>query len=156
MQIHHIYISPGHNFYGHHGLAPDDHEMLEVDEIACVAGSGLEGDRFFDYKPDYKGQATFFSMGIHAQLQAQFGKTYSPASYRRNILVSGVGLNELIGKEFEVGGVRFFGSCEAAPCYWMDQAISEGAEKAMKGNGGLRAKILSDGVLKRDAAEVPA
>ena len=156
MQVHHIYISPGHNFYGHHGLPPDDHEMLELDEVDCVAGKGLQGDRFFDYKPDYKGQVTFFSMEVHERLQQLLGKSYPPSSYRRNIVVSGVDLNGLIGMEFEVGGVRFSGSCEAAPCYWMEQAIAEGAEEAMKGNGGLRAKILSDGVLQRSLSVVGA
>ncbi|MGI9240693.1 MAG: MOSC domain-containing protein [Verrucomicrobiales bacterium] len=154
MQIHHIYVSPGHNFYGHHGMPPDSHQMLEVDQVECVAGKGLAGDRFFDYKPDYKGQVTFFSMEVHEALQQRFGKTYSPSCYRRNVIVSEVDLNALIGKEFEVGGLRFLGSCEAAPCYWMDQAIAEGAEEAMKGSGGLRAKILSDGTLRRSSAAV--
>jgi MOSC domain-containing protein YiiM len=130
--------------------------MLELQQVKCVAGSGLAGDRFFDYKPDYKGQATFFSFEFHEALQEKFGRVYSPAFYRRNIIVSGVDLNDLIGEEFEVGGVRFFGSCESAPCYWMDQAIAPGAEEAMKGNGGLRVKILSDGVLRRSAVEVDA
>ena len=57
-------------------------------------------------------------------------------------------LNELIGQEFEIQGVRFLGTEEAKPCFWMDQAVGEGAEKAMKGKGGLRARILEDGVLK--------
>ena len=156
MRVHHIYISPGHNFFGHHGLRAGEHQMLEVDEVKCVAGRGLAGDRFFDYKPDYKGQATFFSMDVHERLQKKFGKIYSPASYRRNILISGVDLNELIGEEFEVGGVRFCGTTEAAPCYWMEQAVAPGAEEALKGSGGLRVKILSDGVLQRSPAEVGA
>ena len=125
--------------------------MLEVAEIKCVAGSGLAGDRFFDFKPDYKGQATLFSLEVHERLQEEFGKQYSPANYRRNLIVSGADLNELIGKEFELGGIRFLGTQEAAPCYWMDQAIGDGAEKAMHGSGGLRVKILTDGILQPEA-----
>lgn len=156
MRIHHIFISPGHNFFGRHGQQAGENEIIEVDAVACVAGKGLEGDRFFDYKPDYKGQVTFFSMEIHQRLQQQLGREYPPSAYRRNLLVSGVDLNELIGKEFEVGGVRFLGICEASPCYWMDQAIAEGTEEAMKGNGGLRAKVLSDGLLQTSRAEALA
>ena len=92
MQLRHIYISPGHNFFGHHGKKPDDHQMLEVQEVQCVAGSGLAGDRFFDFKPDYKGQATFFSIEVHERLQEELGKIYSPATYRRNLIVAGVDL----------------------------------------------------------------
>jgi hypothetical protein len=63
VHIRHLYISPGHNFFGHHGQPPDEHPVVELPRIRCVAGSGIEGDRFFDYKPDYKGQVTFFALG---------------------------------------------------------------------------------------------
>ena len=154
MRLEHIYISPGHNFFGHHGKAPDTHQMLELEEVKCVAGSGLSGDRFFDFKPDYKGQVTFFSLEVHERLQREFDKEYDPSTYRRNLIVSGVDLNELIGEEFEFGGIRFLGTTEAAPCYWMDHAIGHGLEEAMRGNGGLRAKILTDGLLRRETAGV--
>ena len=40
------------------------------------------------------------------------------------------------------------GEEEAKPCYWMDTAFGPGAENALQGVGGLRAKILSDGELR--------
>ncbi len=52
IQIEHIYISPGHNFFGHFGKPPGDNPTVEVDEVECVAGRGLRGDRFFDHKED--------------------------------------------------------------------------------------------------------
>ena len=54
-----------------------------------------------------------------------------------------------IDNEFELQGINFLGTQEAAPCYWMNGAIAEGAEEAMKGRGGLRAKILTNGRLKK-------
>lgn len=48
--IRHLYISPGHNFFGHHGMEPGTSPMLEVQEVECVAGRGIRGDRFFDYR----------------------------------------------------------------------------------------------------------
>jgi MOSC domain-containing protein YiiM len=51
------------------------------------------------------------------------------------------------GEEFEVQGVRFRGVEECKPCYWMNHAVDEGAEVFLKGRGGLRAMILSDGKL---------
>jgi MOSC domain-containing protein YiiM len=62
-----------------------------------------------------------------------------------------VDLNYLIGVEFEVQGVRFRGTEECSPCYWMNTAIAPGAEKLLKGRGGLRAVILADGKLRADA-----
>lgn len=60
MKIENLYISPDHNYFGHHGKPPGDAPVEKVEEVVCDAGRGLRGDRFYDYKPDYKGQITFF------------------------------------------------------------------------------------------------
>jgi MOSC domain-containing protein YiiM len=152
MQLLHLYLSSEHNFYGHHGLPPGEAPMIEAESVQCVAGKGLVGDRFFGYKEDYKGQVTFFEQEVYERLCEQFQITHLPPSvFRRNLITQGIDLNTLIGKEFEVQGVRFLGTQESTPCYWMNQAFAEGAEEAMKGHGGLRAKILSDGVLRKGA-----
>jgi MOSC domain-containing protein YiiM len=61
-----------------------------------------------------------------------------------------VDLNELIGKQFELQGVQFEGVCECRPCHWMNTAIGPGAEDALRGFGGLRARILTGGILRAD------
>lgn len=147
--IKHLFISPGHNFFGHYGKVPDEHPMMECTEVKCVAGRGLEGDRFFDFKENYKGQVTFFANEVYGQLCAEFGVwDRPPSAFRRNIITEGADLPALIGKEFEVQGVRFLGTQESAPCEWMNAAFAPGAEERLKGNGGLRAKILTDGTLR--------
>jgi MOSC domain-containing protein YiiM len=152
MEICHLYISPGHNFFGHHGREPDDYSAVEVATIECVAGHGIRGDRFFDFKKNYKGQVTFFSMEVFDSLcQALNLQDLSPGLTRRNVVTRSVDLNELIGKEFEIQGVRFRGTGECQPCYWMDRAIAPGAEEFLEGRGGLRALILSDGQLRSTA-----
>lgn len=148
MIIRQIFISSGHNYFGHHGREPDDHPLIEVREIECVAGRGIRGDRFYDYRDDYKGQITFFSIEIFEKLAGRFGLTNKSAgNLRRNVIVAGVNLNDLIGQEFSVQGVRLRGTAHCRPCYWMNQAIAPGAEEFLQGNGGLRAQILSDGVI---------
>ncbi|MEY2539543.1 MAG: hypothetical protein QOG67_3283 [Verrucomicrobiota bacterium] len=152
LEICHLYISPGHNFFGHHGREPDDHPSIEVALIECIAGHGIRGDRFFDYRDDYKGQITFFSLEVFGDLCQALGlRDRSPALVRRNVITRNVELNELIGTDFEVQGVRFHGTGECRPCYWMDRAIGPGAEEFLKGRGGLRAHILSDGELSSGA-----
>ena len=129
--------------------------MIEVPVVECVAGHGIRGDRYFDFKDDYKGQITFFSLEVSDELCAALNvHNASPAAARRNVITHGVDLNEFIDKEFEIQGVRLYGTDEAAPCYWMDQAFAPGAKDFLKGRGGLRAKILSDGHL-RSTALVP-
>ena len=150
MQLLHLYISPDHNYFGHHGLPAGESPMIELESIECVAGKGILGDRFFGFKEDYKGQVTFFSHEVYERLCAQFQITDLPPSiFRRNIITRDVDLNTLIGQEFEIQGVRFLGTQESTPCYWMNQAFAEGAEDAMKGHGGLRAKILRGGMLTK-------
>lgn len=123
--------------------------MVEKDELSCVAGRGIEGDRFFDYKENYKGQITFFSSEVFAEICRQLGVPgKSPGVTRRNVITEGVDLNSLVDAEFEVQGVRFAGIAECSPCYWMDSAIAPGAEKLLQGRGGLRARILTDGSLR--------
>ena len=149
-----LYISPGHNFFGHHGGPAGEHTTLPAAELRCVAGRGIAGDRFYDYRPDYPGQITFFSAEVFEELIETLGVPWAdPAALRRNVLVRGVDLMALVGQEFSVQGVRFRGSCECKPCYWMDTAIAPGAEAWLRGKGGLRARILSEGVLVPGAAE---
>ncbi len=150
-RIRHLFISPAHNYFGHHGRAPGEHPILEVDRVECVAGAGLRGDRFLGYKKDYKGQLTLFSWEVFEKLRHELpAPDAKPGSLRRNVIVEGLELNNLIGEEFVLGEVRLSGSEECRPCYWMDQAIAPGAESWLKGRGGLRCRILSDGELRRD------
>jgi MOSC domain-containing protein YiiM len=149
IELLHFYISPGHNFFGHHGKPAGANSVEEVDEIRCVAGRGIEGDRFFDHKENYRGQITFFSAEVYDALCAQLQVWDKPTSvFRRNVITRGVDLNELIGKEFEIQGVKFLSTESCKPCYWMDHAFHPGAEAALHNRGGLRARILTDGILR--------
>ena len=149
--IRHLFISPGHNFFGHHGQEPGDFPLYEVDEIECVAGHGIRGDRFFDFKNDYKGQVTFFSREVFKDVCRMLSAdVHSAGVARRNVITEGTDLNALVGQRFTVQGVEFAGVSECKPCSWMDHAIAPGAEAALQGRGGLRAKILSDGRLRVD------
>lgn len=151
VEICHLYLSPGHNFFGHHGREPDNFPVLEVPSIECVADRGIRGDRFFDYRDNYKGQITFFSLEVFQRLVERFKlQDCSPNLVRRNVITRGTNLNELIDQEFEVQGVWFVGTGECRPCYWMDRAVAAGAEEFLRGSGGLRARILSNGVVCAD------
>jgi len=149
VEILHLFLSLDHNYVGHFGGPAGTTPIVEVPEIECVAGRGIRGDRYFDHKPDYKGQITLFEIEAHQRLCESFGIfDKGPEVYRRNVIVAGQDLNEWIGREFEIQGVRFLGTEESKPCLWMNEAFCPGAEKALLGKGGLRAKILAGGVLR--------
>lgn len=146
-----IYVSGGHNFFGHQDRPAGTHPASAVTSVECVAGRGLRGDRFFDYKRDYPGQVTFFTEEVHERLLAELRVSpRSHAVYRRNVVLKNADLTAWEGREFSIQGVRFMGIGEAKPCHWMNEAVGPGAEAWLRGRGGLRAKILTDGVLKVD------
>jgi hypothetical protein len=145
-----IWISEGNDFRGRHELGRLDHGVRGVSEVECVAGMGLRGDRYFGYKPDFKGQVTFFDADAVQAVRDRFSRPeLSSSLFRRNLIVRGVDLAEWVGKRFRFQGVEFEASEECKPCYWMEEAVAPGAEEFLKADfrGGLRARILSDGVL---------
>jgi MOSC domain-containing protein YiiM len=149
VRISHLYVSPAHNYFGHHGKPAGLAPTVPCQQINCVENRGIEGDRFFDYKENYKGQITFFDEAVYRRLCEDLSvNDKTPEVFRRNVIIGGVDLNQLIGKEFSLQGVRFRGMVECKPCYWMDGAFGPGAEEKLKGFGGLRAQILNTGTLK--------
>ena len=153
LKIRHIFISPKHNFKGHYGGPPGENPTHDVDEVECVEGMGLKGDRYFGFRENYKGQVTFFDWAVYQDLLATVEpgaeSVPGPHVFRRNLIVEGVDLNSLIGKTFELQGVRFFGVEECSPCSWMNSAFGPGAEAALKDRGGLRVHVLSNGTLRK-------
>lgn len=112
--IRQLFISPGHNFFGHHGEVAGKNPLLEVGEIECVAGHGVRGDRFFDYKENYKGEITFFSSEVFQDVCRSLGVCVQSAGItRRNVITEGMDLNALVGKRFTLQGMaelRYCGS----------------------------------------------
>ena len=87
MKICQLFISPGHNYFDHHGQPAGENPLVEGGEVECVAGSGLVGDRVFDFKENYKGQITFFSSEVFEEICRQLGATgKSPGVTRRNVI----------------------------------------------------------------------
>ncbi len=74
-----------------------------------------------------------------------------PVLARRNVVVRGVELDPLRGREFELdtgsGPIRFRGGRPAHPCSWMDTVAGDGVRKALIGRGGLRTQPLTSGTL---------
>ncbi|MDB4408763.1 MOSC domain-containing protein [Akkermansiaceae bacterium] len=150
IRIHNLFISGGHDFFGRHGKGREEHAITDHEEIELVAGKGVVGDRFFDYEEDYKGQITFFDQAVVDSVKAKFNLPDLDASaFRRNVVISGLDLPSLIGQRFQIGALEFEGTQESKPCYWMDQACAPGVEEFLRGQGGLRCRILNGGVLRK-------
>ncbi len=88
---------------------------------------------------------TFFSLEVAQEMERALGFDIDTEIFRRNIIISGINLCELIGRRFSVGDVTFEGMAHCNPCTWMNAVIGKGAYALMKGRGGLRAKVVEGG-----------
>jgi MOSC domain-containing protein YiiM len=153
IRIHHLFISPGHRYFGRPRGQPAAHPILDSEQVEVHAGQGLVGDRFYGKGERFDGHVTFFAWEVFQSLSAEL---HAPAALvsalRRNVVIEGVPLNGLIGQEFAIDGVRFWGAKHCAPCRWMEEMVATGALPFLRGRGGLRAQALSDGVLRRGPA----
>lgn len=157
MKIKGLYRSAQHIYRGHHGVPAGTEPMAPMPTAHLVAGKGIEGDRYSRLE-GAKGQVTFFAEEAWERLRSELGVERGHDVFRRNIVVEGSDLNSLIGREFEVQGIRFRGVEYCKPCRWMDDAFGPGTldRLAQWQAGGLRAAVLSDGVLAVDSpAETP-
>lgn len=157
VELKHIFISPGHNYFGKPKDGPGEHPTVDVAEAQARAGRGLVGDRYFGVPAHYDAQITFIAWEVFAALQAEFKRPdLSPILTRRNVVLAGAALNQLIGQEFSLDfgdhGVSFLGAKPCNPCAWLDAMLEPGAHAFLRGRGGLRARILTDGLLRRGPA----
>ena len=128
--------------------------MQQTQEVRAIPGKGLVGDRYFSgegtfsphpQKPDY--EITFIESEKIEAFARDTGLAFTPGHARRNIVTEGVDLNALAGKEFLVGDVRIRGIRLCEPCNHLAKASFPETLKGLVNKGGLRAQILSEGVI---------
>ena len=135
--------------------------MESVPEVRAVPGKGLEGDRYFrgegsfSKNPGGGREVTLVASEVLSLLEREHGIRLDPAETRRNLITSGVTLNDLVGKVFQVGGIRMRGVRLAEPCDHLERLTQPGVLKGLVHRAGLRADILDEGVLRVGDEIVP-
>jgi len=127
-------------------------EMRSVSEAQAVPGRGLEGDRYFKNigtfsKPAPDRELTLIELEAVEAFKNQTGVELSPGNARRNIVTRDVPLNHLVGREFQIGEVRVRGLDLCEPCGHLARLTNESVLPGLVHRGGLRAQILSEGVI---------
>ena len=115
--------------------------LAPVESVTAVAGKGLVGDRHFTDNPGPGNALTL----IEAEVLEEVGLT--GAQSRRQVVVRGVRLNDLIGKRFRVGDVECLGVEICEPCRHLQELTRPGIIKDLIHRGGLNADILSGGMI---------
>lgn len=120
--------------------------MVEVADVVAEAGRGLHGDRYAGGSGK-RGVTLIQAEHLPAIAALSGHAAVSPAQLRRNLVVSGIPLVALKGRRFRVGDVVLEGTDSCDPCSRMEEALGDGGYNAMRGHGGLCARIVSGGVL---------
>jgi MOSC domain-containing protein YiiM len=130
------------------GLRPArDVQMREVAEAEAVAGRGLVGDRYGSGSG--KRGITLIQAEHLPVIAALAGHaSVAPATLRRNLVIAGVPLVALKGRRFRIGEVLCEGTAPCDPCSRMELALGAGGYNAMRGHGGLCARILEGGMVR--------
>lgn len=120
-------------------IGPSD-AIAPVQAVDALAGKGLRGDRHSHREGAAPGQALTL---IEAEALESVG--LSGAGSRRQVVVRGVRLNDLVGRRFRVGDVECLGVELCEPCLHLQQLTRPGIIKELIHRGGLNADVLNDG-----------
>jgi len=108
---------------------------------------GLVGDRYAGSSG--KRQVTLIQYEHLAVIASMLNlKEVDPTLLRRNIAVSGINLLALKDKQFTVGDavLEYTGLCH--PCSFMEQTFGAGGYNAVRGHGGLTARVVRSGSIR--------
>ena len=124
-----------------------------VEQAKAVPGRGLEGDRYFlkqgtFFKPEPSFELTLIEAEAFEAAKRDYQLGLAAGDARRNIVTRDVPLNHLVGKEFRVGDVRVRGIRLCEPCDHLQRLTGAPVIKSLRHRGGLRAQILSEGVIR--------
>jgi MOSC domain-containing protein YiiM len=124
-------------------------------QVAVKAGKGIVGDRYYSEtgknRSNYKGQPDWEITLIESEVIEFFnresGNGFHESDFRRNLITKDVRLNDLVGEHFTINGVKFYGVQLCEPCASLQRRLAVKILPALVGKGGLRAQILTDGIL---------
>jgi MOSC domain-containing protein YiiM len=128
------------------GVRPARHTALvPLTHVEAQVARGLSGDR---YASSGKRQVTLVQAEHLAVLSSLTGSIVEPGQLRRNILVSGINLLALKSARFRVGEALLEGTGPCEPCSRMEDALGPGGYNAMRGHGGITARVLEAGWIR--------
>lgn len=131
-------------------------KLLQKESASLVRGKGIDGDRYFHKKGTFsealkdKGdfEVTLIEIEEINTFNTISGLGYSSSEFRRNLITSGIKLNELVGKEFTVGNVTLYGVRLCEPCAHLAKLLGQSVMEHMVHKAGLRAIVKGSGNIR--------
>ncbi len=128
--------------------------MRPLDEARLVAGKGIGGDRYFvgtgtySMKPGPDRQVTLIERETLEALVRDHGIELAPEQHRRNLTVSGVALNHLVGRRFRVGPVLLETVRLNAPCKYLEKMTGKAVYLPLLNRSGLNCRVIEGGTIR--------
>ncbi len=123
-------------------------EPVQVERVRAIPGRGLAGDHRAERDSSSARQLTLLQAEHLPVVSALCGADATPEQLRRNLVVSGVNLLALKERRFRIGGAVFEGAGLCHPCSRMEEALGPGGYNAVRGHGGILARVLEEGELR--------
>jgi len=122
--------------------------VVRVGQVEAVPGRGLAGDHYAGGSGSR--QVTLIQSEHLAVVGSYLGQggPVDADLIRRNLITSGINLLALKGRQFKIGEVLLEYSGECHPCSRMEENLGTGGYNAMRGHGGITAKIVQGGWLR--------
>lgn len=131
--------------------------MIELDAVEARLEAGLTGDHSRP-GPRNARQVTFIQWEHLAVVSALLGREpnnlLQPEDLRRNIAISGMNLFSLKGRRFRIGQALFETTGWCQPCARLEERLGEGTFQAMRGHGGITARVLRSGIIRLNDAVI--
>ena len=121
-------------------IAAVESELQTPVEAVEVTAEGVVGDRYAQSR-----DLTLIEAEALEGLRDETGIELTPAESRRQVLVRGIRLNDLVGEHFTVGGVECVGQEWCEPCNHLQGLTQPGVMRGLVHRAGLRADIVSGG-----------
>ena len=119
-----------------------------VNQAYLEKGKGIVNDRYYGNFKEKKEQVTLISLEEINKFNRQINQNIEPKDFRRNIIVSGVDLNQLINKQIKINNITLKIHEICQPCkYLQDQLKIQSLVKILVNKSGVRAEIITSGML---------
>jgi len=123
-----------------------NNKIVNVNEVEAIKGKGLVNEKHFKENNEKRCQITLIEIENINHYNKLTGATIPAINFFRNIVTEGIGLNELVGKEFLIGSVKVKAHDLCRPCKYLQESLQQkNVVKEFLYTGGLRCEILSSG-----------
>jgi MOSC domain-containing protein YiiM len=121
-------------------------DLSPTDSVSVTLEAGLEGDH---YSGSSKKRQVTLIQEEHLEGVAKILRKdhIDPSLTRRNILVRGINLLALKDRSFQIGEVILEGTGPCHPCSRMETNLGPGGYNAMRGHGGITARVVQEGTI---------